>query len=224
MIDTLIFDFDGVIIDTETPDFETWQDVFHAHGVHLDRSLWEGIIGGGVGRFDPCQHLEDLARTKLDQDSIKTPRRKRYLERVEASPLLPGVLDYLCEAGRIGLRLGVASSSTRDWVEGHLSKRGLIEYFDSITCRDDVSEVKPSPKLYLTSVSRLGASPPTTVAIEDSANGVSAAKRAGLLCVVVPNQMTRNMDLSQADVRLGSLSDAPLAPLIAMLAERPQVR
>ena len=68
MIDTLIFDFDGVIIDTETPDFETWQDVFHAHGVHLDRSLWEGIIGGGVGRFDPCQHLEDLARTKLDQD------------------------------------------------------------------------------------------------------------------------------------------------------------
>ena len=126
MIEAVIFDFDGVIIDTETPGYSSWQEVFNAHGVDLDRSLWARFIGGGVETFDVYQHLEDLIGGQLDRDAVRQKRRRRYLSCVESSPVLPGVLDYIQEARELGLKLGVASSSNRAWVEGHLKSRGLL--------------------------------------------------------------------------------------------------
>ena len=121
LIEAVIFDFDGVIIDTETPDYSSWQEVFNAHGVDLDRSLWARFIGGRVETFDVYQHLEDLIGGRLDRDAVRQERRRRYLSCVESSPVLPGVLDYIQEARELGLKLGVASSSNRAWVEGHLN-------------------------------------------------------------------------------------------------------
>ena len=221
-IDTLIFDFDGVIIDTETPDYVTWQAVFDAHGVELDRGLWSGLIGGGIDRFDVYQHLEDLVEHELDRDAIREDRRRRYLDAVEANPVLPGVRELVLEATKLGLKLGVASSSTRDWVEGHLANRGLLAYFHSIRGRDDVRRVKPDPELYAAALDALGARPHTAMAIEDSPNGVTAAKSAGLFCVAVPNTMTRTLPLDHADVLLDSLADVTLGILIsAATASRP---
>ena len=214
MIDALIFDFDGVIIDTETPNYLTWQEVFESYGVELDHSLWSRIIGGGTERFDPCQHLEDLTGAKLDQDAIRQRRGQRHLDVIESSPLLPGVLEYISEARRLGLKLGVASSSSRDWVESHLVKRDLLEHFDAIVARDDVDNIKPDPELYLTAVAHLGVSPHNALAIEDSPNGITAAKRAGLFCVVVPNQMTRELPIDHADLRLETLTDIPFGALL----------
>ena len=220
MIDTLIFDFDGLIIDTETPDYLTWQDVFRSYGVELDRSLWSNLIGGGTERFDVYEHLEELSGIKVDREAVGGPRRQRYLRLVESSPVLPGVMEYIGEAERLGLKLGVASSSSRDWVEGHLARLDLLKYMASVTCRDDVSNVKPDPEIYLTAVSRLTTQPNAALAIEDSANGIAAAKRAGLYCVAVPNQMTRTLPMDQADIRLNSLSDIGLSSLLAMIAEK----
>ena len=193
MIDTLIFDFDGVILDTETPDYDTWQEVFRSHGTHLDRSLWARFIGGGFEAFDVYKHLEDLACVPIDRDAIRRRRRQRYLDLIDASPLLPGVLDYILEAKRLGLKLGLASSSSLDCVEGHLARRRLLEHFDSMKSANDVSNVKPEPDLYLAALEQLATLPANALAIEDSANGVTAAKRAGLFCVVVPNHMTREL-------------------------------
>ena len=214
MAEALIFDFDGVIIDTETPDYSSWQETFASYQVELDRDLWAGFIGGASGTFDVYRHLEDLVGAPLDRSSVRSNRRKRYLDLVEANPVLPGVEEYLEETKRLGLRLGVASSSSRDWVEGHLGRRGLLGYFDHIVCRDDVASVKPDPEVYVRCARRLGARPGATLAIEDSANGVTAAKGAGLFCVVVPNPMTADMDLAHADMRLDALTDMPLAALL----------
>ncbi len=217
MIDALIFDFDGVIIDSETPSYETWQEVFRANGANLDRSLWQRVIGGGTDRFDVYQHLEDTVGMRLNRDAIQRSQHDRYEALARSSPLLPGVLEYIKDAGSLGLKLGVASSSTRAWVEENLAERGLLALFHCVVTREDVDNIKPNPDLYVVALSRLGTSPDRAVAIEDSQNGVVAAKGAGMFCVAVPNQMTMDMPLENADLRLGALSEMGLQTLLDTL-------
>ncbi len=219
-IRALVFDFDGIVIDTETPDFMTWRQAFEDHGVSLDRELWEGFIGSGLGNFDVSRHLEEMAGRPIDTETVRAERRARYLAAVDANPVLPGVEDMIAEARARGLRLGVASSSTREWVEGHLARRGLRGYFDAVRCRDDVAATKPDPELFTSAVAALGVDPESAIAIEDSANGTTAAKRAGLFCVVVPNAMTSSMRLDHADLRLESLADVSLGDLVALAEGR----
>jgi len=217
LIDTLILDFDGVIIDTETPDYETWRDVFHYYGVKLELSLWSQYIGGDSGTFDAFQLLEDSTDKEVDRESVQRQRRQRYLEIVRASSLMPGVTDYIYKAKRTGMSLGIASSSSRSWVAGHLEERGILKYFDAITCKDDVSQVKPEPELYLRAAMRLETRPENAIAIEDSAKGITAAKRAGMYCVAVPNLVTKDLQVDHADYRLESLASMELGHLIASL-------
>ena len=217
MLDTLVFDFDGVIIDTEVPTFTAWQEVFKSFGQSVDRALWSEIIGGGQKLFDTMAYLESIVGPLPDREAVRRRKNERADKMIAESPVLPGVLDHLADARRLGLRLAVASSSSRDWVEGHLAERGLLEYFAAIVTRDDVSRVKPDPALYATAVARVGSQPASAFAIEDSFNGVTSAKRAGLLCVAVPNEMTLDMDFEQADVRLGSLAEVPLEALLDRL-------
>jgi HAD superfamily hydrolase (TIGR01509 family) len=216
-IEAVIFDFDGVVLETETPDYETWRDEFADHGVELDWSLWTGFVGGRPGAFDIYGHLEELAGHAVDRDLVGKRRRARYLSRVDSSPILPGVVDYMTGAKALGLKLGVASSSSHQWVDGHLTKRDLMRYVGVVRCRDDVTNVKPDPALFLSAAAALGVAPAQCVVIEDSANGVTAAKRAGMYCVVVPNSMTKEMAVDHADVRLGSLGDVRLSDLLERL-------
>ena len=217
MIDTLVFDFDGVIIDTEVPTYTAWQEVFESFGQSVDRALWSEIIGGGQKLFDTMAYLESIVGPLPDREAVRRRKNERADKMIAESPVLPGVLDYLADARRLGLKLAVASSSSRHWVEGHLAERGLLEYFAAIVTRDDVSRVKPDPALYATAVERVGSEPASALAIEDSLNGVTAAKRAGLLCVAVPNEMTLDMDFGLADERLGSLAEMPLEALLDRL-------
>jgi len=129
-----------------------------------------------------------------------------------------GVREYVADAKRLGLRLAVASSSSRAWVLGHLERLHLNADWDAVRTRDDVARTKPAPDLYLSAVAALGVAPKEAVAFEDSANGIAAAKDAGLLCVAVPNALTAGMDLSRADLRLASLAETPLESVLALLA------
>jgi putative hydrolase of the HAD superfamily len=122
----------------------------------------------------------------------------------------PGVLEVIAAAQRLGLRLGVASSSGREWVEGYLRLLGLRDHFEAIFTREDVVRVKPDPMLYTLTVNALGVQPEAAVAIEDSRNGMLAAKAAGLQCVVVPNEVTQQLYFPEADLQMKSLADYPL--------------
>lgn len=220
MIEALIFDFDGLIIDTETPEYETWQEIFHSFGVALDRQIWDGFIGRGFGSFNVYQHLADLTGKQVDRQEIRCQMRKLYLERIEQNPVLPGVEDYIHRANALDIQLAVASSSVGGWAASHLKRRRLLHNFKHILSGDDVANVKPDPEIYTLTTQRLGVSPQNALAIEDSSNGLRAAKAAGLYCIVVPNPMTRHMSFYEADLQLSSLSDMPLDDLLAKLDQR----
>jgi beta-phosphoglucomutase-like phosphatase (HAD superfamily) len=113
----------------------------------------------------------------------------------------------------------VASSGTREWVEGHLAQRDLRRYFGVVRTSADVQRVKPDPELYLSALAALGVEPQHAVAIEDSHHGLLAAKRAGMKCVIAPNPITQGLDFSEADLVLQSLAEISLSDLLKRIGE-----
>jgi HAD superfamily hydrolase (TIGR01509 family) len=214
MIRSLIFDFDGLILDTEVPDLQSWQEIYLEYGCTLPMSVWAVCIGSS-DLFDPYEYLESQLGRSVDREAIRAKKRRRETKLIEAQPVLPGVKEYITDAKRLGLKLGVASSSSRSWVIGHLSRLGLLSHFDCIKCADDVERTKPDPALYISVLDELGLQADQAIALEDSPNGILAAKRAGLFCVAVPNPVTRQLSLQQADLQLTSLAELPLERLLS---------
>ena len=221
-LQALVFDFDGTILDTETPEFEAWCRVYADHGcdpdvLPLDR--WADSIGRGPeqAKFDPHTHLETHLGRTLERDALRLHRRGYYLAAIERLPPRPGVEAYLREGRARGLRLAVASSSDRAWVTGHLRRLGLLDYFNTIRTCEDVTRTKPDPELYLSAVAALGVEAAQTIAFEDSPNGVRAAVAAGVVCVATPNPLTAPLDFTHAHLRVDNLAALPLADLLAKL-------
>jgi HAD superfamily hydrolase (TIGR01509 family) len=217
-IRALIFDFDGLILDTETPDFQSWQEIYRQHGLELPLSLWATFIGGPSGSFHPFDNLQDRLGRQLDRAQTLAQHKRREQELFAGQAALPGVLSYLDEAQGRGLHTAIASSSPSEWVMGHLGRIGLQDRFSPILTSDDVRNVKPDPELFLATLRAMDLSAAQAVVLEDSPNGVRAAKGAGLYCVAVANAVTRQLDLSQADLVLDSLEQIPLAALLARAA------
>jgi HAD superfamily hydrolase (TIGR01509 family) len=219
MIRLIIFDFDGLILDTETPDYVSWQEIYSEYGVELTLDAWAHCVGAKAGVFDPIAHLASLTGVLPDRESTETRRRSRFYQLVEEEPLRPGVREYLDSAPRLGVLLAVASSATRDWVEGHLAKFGILDRFQCIKCVEDVERAKPDPDLFLAVCRELGVRPHEAVVLEDSPNGLLAANRAGIFAVAVPNSVTASLHLGHADLTVPSLEDVPLDQLIARVNE-----
>ena len=217
MIRALVFDFDGLILDTEVPDFGSWQEIFAEYGGELSLDTWSAYIGTSSNAFSPIDHLETQIGRPLPREEIRVRRRARYLELVEQQSVLPGVVDYLEDARRMGLRIGLATSSSGGWAPGHLDRLGLLHYFDSVHCAEHVRTVKPDPELYRCCTAALEVAPHQALALEDSPHGIRAAKTAGLYCAAIPNALTRGLGLNEADLQLSTLTEAPLEKLIAML-------
>lgn len=216
LIRAIVFDFDGLILDTEEPVYRSWVEVYQAHGEDLPFERWVQIVGSTTAGFHPQHHLEERLGRSLSQEVLDR-RVTRRTEMILANRVLPGVVPRLEEARAMRLKLGVASSSTSDWVRGHLARLDILDSFDCIRCRDHVVHPKPEPDLYLSVLECLGVSASEAIAIEDSPNGVLAAKRAGMRCVAIPNSITAGLDLGQADVLLESLAEVTLADLLRML-------
>jgi len=214
MIRGLIFDFDGLILETEEPIYQAWQEVYQSYGCHFSLQTWTSIIGTAAYDFEPILELERQLGTSLNHKEIESDQRTRESQKILKQPVLPGVRHYLNDAKAIHLKIGLASSSTCDWVVGHLDRLGLLEYFDAIKGSDDVQHTKPEPELYLAALDELGLPPEQAIVLEDSPHGVTAAKRAGIYTVAVPNVMTCNLQFEHADLHLGSLEDMPLRDLI----------
>jgi HAD superfamily hydrolase (TIGR01509 family) len=222
MLQALIFDFDGLIIDTEWTEFQAWQEMCQQHGVELTLETWLPCIGRGATTrvFDPYDYLETQAGKTLVRKEVEAWCRRRNLELIDGQPLLPGVRELIVEARARGLRLAVASSSSRRWVAGHLARLELLAYFDTLVCGDEVEHTKPYPDVYQGALARIGVDARQAVAFEDSLNGMLAARRAGLFCVVVPGALTQYLTFGEVDLRLNSLADITLDTLEHHLSGR----
>jgi HAD superfamily hydrolase (TIGR01509 family) len=214
MIQALIFDFDGLILDSETPDYLSWKETYEAFGVELPLDVWNANIGS-VHFFNPYTYLEELVGRPLDRDAIKARRRQRDDELMAQQTIMPGVADYLAAAREMGLKTAVASSSPHAWVDPLLARLGIADQFHAVCCRDDVGgRAKPDPAVYRAALAALDVRPTEALAFEDSPSGAAAAKAAGIFTVLVPNQMTRGLDFAHGDHRLNSLADLSLADLL----------
>jgi HAD superfamily hydrolase (TIGR01509 family) len=210
----LIFDFDGLILDTETPEYQILQEMYARYGCTLPLEKWAAALGASFEAFQPLDYLEELAGLPLDKPALLKEWKERSLALILQQPALPGVREILDAARASGLRLGVASSSPSDWVFTHLKRLGLGECFELILTGSDVEHIKPHPQLYEECTRRLGLAPAEALAFEDSPNGITAARRAGLFCVAVPNPVSRHLDLSHASLILDSLFGLALDDLL----------
>jgi len=215
VIRALVFDFDGLILETETPAYQAWVEVYREFGHELPKELWLDYIGREGGWFDALTYLEGLVGPRDDRDAIQARRDARKSELVMAVAESAGLRALLTDARSRGLRLAVCSSSTPKWVLGHLERLDLRAYFDHVQCRDRPElRAKPAPDLFLAACAGLGLRPDEAIAFEDSRNGMLAAQAAGMRCVVVPNELTVAMDLAGADHRFESLADVSLQALL----------
>jgi HAD superfamily hydrolase (TIGR01509 family) len=215
MLKALIFDFDGVILDTETTEALVWQSIYKSHGYELPIDEWHKTIGGyGISNFDAAEHLALLSQGRLDVVSLRTRYRREADGINQASPILPGVMDMIEQAKKSGLKLAIGSSSPHSWVDGHTKRLGIYHYFDKIICRDDVppGRTKPHPDIYLKALDQLKVSNNAAVVFEDAPNGVLAARQAGIFVVGIPNPLTVQLGL-KGDITVSSLAELSLHDL-----------
>jgi HAD superfamily hydrolase (TIGR01509 family) len=210
MIRALVFDFDGLILDTETPLIDSYAEVHRAHGVAFDRAVFGRSVGHADYAFDPWHGFSPHAdRAKLEAE------RKAWKDALLLRmPILPGVVALLDAAPAAGLKIGLASNSEHWWVDAHLQRLGLFERFAFIACREDAPSPKPEPDLYRLVLNRFGLRGHEAIAFEDSHTGSLAAKRANLFTVAVPNPSTAHHDFAHVDLRVASLAEIDLAELM----------
>ena len=214
----LLFDFDGIVVDTEGPALRAWQEVYDAHGQVLTLDDWASGIGT-VGGFEPLGHLEGLLGRPLeDRAGIDERCRARNGQLVEAEGLRPGLDDLLARAAELGLQIAIVSSDHSSWIEWNLERVGRSEGWACVNCANgDAARAKPSPRLYEEALDTLGLAPSEAVVFEDSPNGIRAAKAAGIFCVAVANPVTASLDLSAADVRVDSFEELALDDVLALV-------
>lgn len=213
MIKGIIFDFDGLILDTETHQYLVLQEIFLEHGSELPIERWQQEIGTQSG-FSAFKYLEEKLERKLEQRVLQEQFKEKYHFILAKEKARAGVEDYLISAKELGLKIGLATSSTYHWVSTYLKKLNLFDYFECIQTSDDVEKVKPDPALYIQTAIGLELAVEECLVFEDSANGALAAKRAGMSCVIVPNQVTHTMDFCSVEHRLESMTDMLLKDVI----------
>lgn len=217
MIRGLIFDFDGLILETEEPIFQSWQELYQELGCQLPFEKWATIIGTSDDNFDPVIELERQLGYKIENlANLLDKRLKRELEILSTRSIQPGVSSYLSQAQSLGLKIGLASCSSAKWVRGHLERLGITDYFGFIHTGEIVNNLKPHPEIYHKLLADMRLLAEETIAFEDSPPGVTAAKLAGLFCVAVLNPMTAKMQFEHGDLFLNSLEDLPLQHLIEL--------
>jgi HAD superfamily hydrolase (TIGR01509 family) len=218
-IRALLFDFDGLILDTETASRAGWRWLYEEHGHELPDEKW-ALMVGTIGGWDPWGHLEELVGEPLDRHRLDDRRLSHELTLLEAEELRPGIAAYLEAADDRGLKRAIVSSGSRTWVDMHLTRLERAVGWDAIVTADyDAARAKPRPTLYLEALDRLGVEAGEAIAFEDSPNGAAAAKAAGVYVVGVPNAVTRDLGLGEhADVVVESLAALPPDELFARFA------
>lgn len=201
----IIFDFDGIILETEIPRYEVWRSLFQEYGLTFTVDQWLLGVGTGPSVFNPAELLVEQSNGMIRACQAQEIADQRAQALVNEQPVLPGVLELIQAAKSRGIKLAVASSSEQEWVIGNLDRIGLLTSLDAVCTADDVTNVKPDPELYLRALKQLGLSAENCLAFEDSTNGLVSARKAGLQCVVVPTEMTAGMDFSAATLRLTSI-------------------
>ncbi|PGM49030.1 HAD-IA family hydrolase [Bacillus sp. AFS053548] len=218
MIKAVIFDFDGLIVDTESVWFEAYKEVLQRYEVELTLQKFSEVVGTSDEiLFD---FINSNLKEPIEKELIEQLAKELVDEKLLEPSLRESLEDYLISAKNAGLQIALASSSSREWVESFLKKLNIYEYFSVIKTKDDVKKVKPDPELYLKAIQEIGVQASEAIAFEDSLNGLNAATKAGLHCVIVPNQVTSHLEFKNHSLRLSSMSEKSLEDVIKHITNK----
>jgi HAD superfamily hydrolase (TIGR01509 family) len=215
-IRAFLFDFDGLIIDTESASRAGWEWLYREHGHELPQDEWRKLVGTTGSPWSPMDHLEDLVGEPLEREALNERRYARELTLIEAEELRPGIAEYIDSADRLGLKRAIVSSSSRRWIDMHLARlEHDFGWHAIVTAERDRTRAKPSPVMYLEALEVLDVDATEAIVFEDSPNGVRAARAAGIFTVAIPNAVTRDYGLDEADLVLDSLAELSPDELLA---------
>jgi HAD superfamily hydrolase (TIGR01509 family) len=216
----LLLDFDGTMLETESSSYGSWRELLAEHGCELSPETWSAAVGT-LGAVDPLALLEAHLGASVDRPALQARARARHAELLADERLRPGVEEVVDEARARGLHVAVVTSASEWWVRGHLRRLAVHDDLEHVVAADgDPSRAKPAPLLYLEAAALLGVEPAEAVAVEDSPNGVRAARAAGVQVVAFPNAITEAMDLGEADVVVRDLDGLGLDGLLGLLGRR----
>jgi HAD superfamily hydrolase (TIGR01509 family) len=210
-----IFDCDGLLADTETPDYDAWREIYEEQGLHFPLELWAHTVGAAKGQSLNDWHapLAEAVGAGYDPDAVRTRRLASYQAAIGKLTPMPGVLALLDALDEAQIPCAVASNSDREWVDRILDITGLTRRFQTIATADEVEHPKPAPDVYLLAAERLGVPPQRCAAFEDSPRGLAAAHAAGMFTVAVPTALTRHFAFEQAHHIVESLERLALKDL-----------
>lgn len=203
----VLFDFDGVLVDTEWAIYQAWLRTFETNGHPLPLEIYTRCIGSDFNTWSPKIHLEELSGLAFDWHDLDLRRQEEIVTELASEDAMPGAMDFLKLLGGQQIPRAVVSSSSHHWVDGWLEKTGLFSQFETVVCRGDAPRIKPAPDLYLEAAGRFQLEPASCLVIEDSLNGVRSAKAAGMSVWVVPNRVTGGLDFAEADRIFPSLAE-----------------
>ena len=215
LVKAIIFDFDGTIIDTETAWYTVFKDAYASYDVELSLETYAKCLGTNLQDFNPYTYLVTHHHMDLNVEAFRTSIQARHAELMELEVIRPGILNLLQQAKLAGLKMGIASSSSRQWIDRFVDALGIRKFFDCYCTADTVTNVKPHPELYLQALEQLGVSAGEAIAMEDSPNGARAALAAGLHTVVVPNTITKQLPFATGHHTIDTLEQYDLEDLLA---------
>jgi HAD superfamily hydrolase (TIGR01509 family) len=220
----VIFDFDGIVLDSETPEYESHRRIYARYGVTLTVDEWCGVIGTWSEGHDEqwFTRLRAQVEAAPARDAYFAERQRIFDQIVPADPMR-GVRELLTLLRDAGIPAAIASSAPARWVVGAVERLGIRPLFAAVVTGDQVERRKPAPDVYLAAALRLGVDPQLSIAIEDSGPGIAAARAAGMKAVAIPHRLTERHDLSGADLTVahaGELTLERLAGLFSTNVER----
>lgn len=218
-IKALLFDFDGLLMDTETTLLESWRWEWRRHGLELDPVGFFADHGGDANesRYAALAAAVGPGYDRESSHVLRMAHRSRLNAVLEPAS---GIIGWLDRAAELGLRLAVASSSAITHVGAMLDQAGLRARFEVVATGDEVAAHKPDPAVYRIALDRLGVPATEAVAFEDTPHGVAAARAAGLRCVAIPNPHADHACFIAADLLLPSAAALSLDAVLAEFAHR----
>ncbi|PEJ57251.1 HAD family hydrolase [Bacillus sp. AFS002410] len=217
MIKAVIFDFDGLIVDTESVWYEAYKEVLNRYKVELTLQKFSEVVGTSDEIL--FEYINSNLKEPIEKEIIEQMAKELVDEKLLEPVLRESVEDYLISAKNAGLQIALASSSSREWVQSFLEKLNIYEYFSVIKTKEDVAKVKPDPELYLKAIEEIGVDVTEAIAFEDSLNGLIAATKAGLQCVIVPNSVTSHLAFENHSLRISSMAEKSLEDVIEQLSK-----
>jgi HAD superfamily hydrolase (TIGR01509 family) len=215
----VIFDFDGIVLDSETPEFESHRRIYERCGVTLTVDEWCGVIGTWSEGHDERWFRRLCAQSSgaPGREAYFAERRRIFEAIVPAAPMR-GVRELLVQLRDARIRAAIASSAPARWVVGAVARLGIRPLFEAVVTGDEVAQRKPAPDVYLEAARRLGVDPARSVAIEDSAPGIAAACAAGMKVIAIPHWLTEGHDLSAAHLTVAHAGELTMERLTSLCA------